>query len=180
MCVSLFFPDMFNITNMRGKVAKFCIFKTVYRLGEDIIGTFNFSEGDIPCLQVCLLYNFHTMHFPIQSPFEFSLKLCVCLCFSIQWAFRVRRRSSSSTSVDQDKLPVWLDTGDIWSLASTRPSATSLFPYPWMSRRVSAETLVSHSSWIMSDSRLNHISTITCRSVSYKLSRHSSSIAYIS
>lgn len=45
---------MFNITNMRGKVAKFCIFKTVYRLGEDIIGTFNFSEGDIPCLQVCL------------------------------------------------------------------------------------------------------------------------------
>lgn len=42
---------MFNITNMRGKVAKFCIFKTMYRLGEDIIGTFNFSEGDIPCLQ---------------------------------------------------------------------------------------------------------------------------------
>ncbi|CAL9694615.1 unnamed protein product [Knipowitschia caucasica] len=44
-------PHMFNITNMRGKVAKFCIFKTVYRLGEDIIGTFNFTEGEIPCLQ---------------------------------------------------------------------------------------------------------------------------------
>lgn len=44
-------PYMFNITNVRGKVAKFCIFKTVYRLGEDIIGTFNFAEGDIPCLQ---------------------------------------------------------------------------------------------------------------------------------
>lgn len=44
-------PHMFNITNVRGKVAKFCIFKTVYRLGEDIIGTFNFAEGDIPCLQ---------------------------------------------------------------------------------------------------------------------------------
>lgn len=43
---------MFNITNVRGKVAKFCIFKTVYRLGEDIVGTFDFSEGDIPCLQV--------------------------------------------------------------------------------------------------------------------------------
>jgi len=43
---------MFNITNVRGKVAKFCIFKTVYRLGEDVIGTFTFSEGDIPCLQV--------------------------------------------------------------------------------------------------------------------------------
>lgn len=49
-CIS--FTDMFNITNVRGKVAKFCIFKTVYRLGEDIIGTFTFSEGDIPCLQV--------------------------------------------------------------------------------------------------------------------------------
>lgn len=48
--------DMFNITNMRGKVAKFCIFKTMYRLGEDIIGTFNFSEGDIPCLQVCFFF----------------------------------------------------------------------------------------------------------------------------
>lgn len=46
---------MFNITNMRGKVAKFCIFKMVYRLGEDIIGTFIFSEGDIPCLQVLFL-----------------------------------------------------------------------------------------------------------------------------
>ncbi|KAM6949312.1 RAB6A-GEF complex partner protein 2 isoform 2-T2 [Aplochiton taeniatus] len=44
-------PHLFNITNMRGKVAKFCIFKIVYRLGEDIIGTFNFSDGDIPCLQ---------------------------------------------------------------------------------------------------------------------------------
>lgn len=44
-------PHMFNITNVRGKVAKFCIFKIVYRLGEDIIGTFNFAEGDIPCLQ---------------------------------------------------------------------------------------------------------------------------------
>uniref|UniRef100_A0A3P8V1E6 GP1 homolog, RAB6A GEF complex partner 1 n=1 Tax=Cynoglossus semilaevis TaxID=244447 RepID=A0A3P8V1E6_CYNSE len=45
------YPHMFNITNIRGKVAKFCIFKTVYRLGEEVIGTFNFSEGDIPCLQ---------------------------------------------------------------------------------------------------------------------------------
>ncbi|XP_012687926.1 RAB6A-GEF complex partner protein 2 [Clupea harengus] len=44
-------PNLFNITNSRGKVAKFCIFKCVYRLGEDIVGTFNFSEGDIPCLQ---------------------------------------------------------------------------------------------------------------------------------
>lgn len=54
--VLLLCSDMFNITNVRGKVAKFCIFKTVYRLGEDIVGTFTFSEGDIPCLQVSLLH----------------------------------------------------------------------------------------------------------------------------
>lgn len=52
---------MFNITNMRGKVAKFCIFKIVYRLGEDIIGTFNFSEGDIPCLQVLSFFFFFVL-----------------------------------------------------------------------------------------------------------------------
>lgn len=62
---------MFNITNMRGKVAKFCIFKTVYRLGEDIIGTFNFSEGDIPCLQVL---------FPVFTP--------CCARFFIGWEIR--------------------------------------------------------------------------------------------
>lgn len=44
--------DLYNISNTRGKVGTFCIFKTVYKIGEDVIGTFNFSEGDIPCLQV--------------------------------------------------------------------------------------------------------------------------------
>lgn len=43
--------DLYNISNTRGKVGTFCIFKTVYKIGEDVIGTFNFSEGDIPCLQ---------------------------------------------------------------------------------------------------------------------------------
>ncbi|RMC16551.1 hypothetical protein DUI87_06488 [Hirundo rustica rustica] len=43
---------LYNISNTRGKVGTFCIFKTVYKIGEDVIGTFNFSEGDIPCLQV--------------------------------------------------------------------------------------------------------------------------------
>lgn len=44
--------DLYNISNTRGKVGTFCIFKTVYKIGEDVIGTFSFSEGDIPCLQV--------------------------------------------------------------------------------------------------------------------------------
>ncbi|KAG9461568.1 hypothetical protein GDO78_016390, partial [Eleutherodactylus coqui] len=42
----------FNISNTRGRVGTFCIFKTVYKIGEDVIGTFNFSDGEIPCLQV--------------------------------------------------------------------------------------------------------------------------------
>ncbi|XP_078077923.1 RAB6A-GEF complex partner protein 2 isoform X3 [Mustelus asterias] len=42
---------LYNITNIRGKVGKFCIFKTIYKIGEDVVGTFDFSEGDIPCLQ---------------------------------------------------------------------------------------------------------------------------------
>lgn len=42
---------LYNISNSRGKVGTFCIFKTVYKIGEDVIGTFNFLEGDIPCLQ---------------------------------------------------------------------------------------------------------------------------------
>ncbi|XP_075043499.1 RAB6A-GEF complex partner protein 2 isoform X1 [Mixophyes fleayi] len=41
----------YNISNSRGRVGTFCIFKTVYKIGEDVIGTFNFSDGDIPCLQ---------------------------------------------------------------------------------------------------------------------------------
>ncbi|KAF1597239.1 UNVERIFIED_CONTAM: RAB6A-GEF complex partner protein 2, partial [Eudyptes robustus] len=43
--------DLYNISNTRGKVGTFCIFKTMYKIGEDVIGTFNFLEGDIPCLQ---------------------------------------------------------------------------------------------------------------------------------
>ncbi|XP_053304889.1 RAB6A-GEF complex partner protein 2 [Spea bombifrons] len=46
----------FNISNGRGRVGTFCIFKTVYKIGEDVTGAFNFSDGEIPCLQysVCL------------------------------------------------------------------------------------------------------------------------------
>jgi len=33
------------------KVGKLCLFKSSYRLGEDILGLFNFSDVDISCLQ---------------------------------------------------------------------------------------------------------------------------------
>ncbi|XP_070593031.1 LOW QUALITY PROTEIN: RAB6A-GEF complex partner protein 2 [Erythrolamprus reginae] len=42
---------LFNISSAQGRVATFCLFKTVYKIGEDVVGTFSFSEGDTPCLQ---------------------------------------------------------------------------------------------------------------------------------
>jgi len=41
----------FNIANSRGKVCKFCLYKRSYRLGEDIVGTFDFTVGDVECVQ---------------------------------------------------------------------------------------------------------------------------------
>ncbi|KAE8750094.1 hypothetical protein FOCC_FOCC003218 [Frankliniella occidentalis] len=44
-------PNFYNITNQRGKVVRFCIFKNSYKLGEDIVGTFDFSATTVPCVQ---------------------------------------------------------------------------------------------------------------------------------
>ncbi|XP_075221837.1 RAB6A-GEF complex partner protein 2 isoform X2 [Lycorma delicatula] len=44
-------PNFFNITNMKGKVARFCLFKQAYKLGEDIVGTFDFVGASVPCVQ---------------------------------------------------------------------------------------------------------------------------------
>ena len=41
----------FNIANSRGKVCKFCLYKRSYRLGEDIVGTFDFTAGSVQCVQ---------------------------------------------------------------------------------------------------------------------------------
>ncbi|KAF7492794.1 RAB6A-GEF complex partner protein 2 [Sarcoptes scabiei] len=49
--VSKRIPHTFNITNSSGKVAKFIIFKTVYRLGEEVIGLFDFSESVVKCIR---------------------------------------------------------------------------------------------------------------------------------
>lgn len=48
-------PNFYMITNARGKVARFCLFKSAYRLGEDIVGTFDFSVGTIRCMQVIFI-----------------------------------------------------------------------------------------------------------------------------
>jgi len=43
--------NSYSITNDRGKVVRFCLFKNAYKLGEDIIGTFDFSEATVPCVE---------------------------------------------------------------------------------------------------------------------------------
>lgn len=40
------------ISNTWGKVARFCLFKPAYKLGEDIIGTFDFTVATVNCMQV--------------------------------------------------------------------------------------------------------------------------------
>ena len=43
---------MYNITSNKGTVGKFSLFKSAYRIGEEIIGNFDFSESVIPCYKV--------------------------------------------------------------------------------------------------------------------------------
>uniref|UniRef100_A0A8C4QG66 GP1 homolog, RAB6A GEF complex partner 1 n=1 Tax=Eptatretus burgeri TaxID=7764 RepID=A0A8C4QG66_EPTBU len=48
-------PSTFNITSPWGKVGKFSIGRTVYRLGEDVVGAFDFSNCTVPCLHLTVL-----------------------------------------------------------------------------------------------------------------------------
>ena len=45
-------PSVYKVTNSQGKVVSLCLFKTNYRLGEDIIGTLDFTDGVVSCMQV--------------------------------------------------------------------------------------------------------------------------------
>lgn len=35
------------------------LFKQAFKLGEDIVGIFDFSEGTVPCVQVSQLFGRH-------------------------------------------------------------------------------------------------------------------------
>lgn len=45
-------PSFYMISNRRGKVGRFCLFKQNFKLGEDIVGTLDFSCRTIRCVQV--------------------------------------------------------------------------------------------------------------------------------
>lgn len=45
-------PNFYVITNRRGKVGRFCLFKPCYKLGEDIVGTLDFNCRTVRCVQL--------------------------------------------------------------------------------------------------------------------------------
>lgn len=44
-------PNYYVITNKRGRVGRFCLLKSNYKLGEDIIGTLDFTNQTVKCVQ---------------------------------------------------------------------------------------------------------------------------------
>lgn len=45
-------PNIYKITNSRGRVVNLSLFKTSFRLGDDIIGILDFSDSVVQCVQV--------------------------------------------------------------------------------------------------------------------------------
>lgn len=45
-------PNFYMISNKWGKVARFCLFKSAYKLGEDIVGSLDFTVATVNCMQV--------------------------------------------------------------------------------------------------------------------------------
>lgn len=45
-------PSFYLISNKRGRVGRFCLFKQNFKLGEDIVGTLDFTCRTVRCVQV--------------------------------------------------------------------------------------------------------------------------------
>ncbi|CAF1651325.1 unnamed protein product, partial [Adineta ricciae] len=43
--------NVYNISNNRGRVCRLTLFKNNFKLGEDILGTIDFDQTDVPCVQ---------------------------------------------------------------------------------------------------------------------------------
>lgn len=44
-------PSYYNVTHQSGRVVRFCLLKSCFRLGEDIVGLLDFSGATVPCVQ---------------------------------------------------------------------------------------------------------------------------------
>lgn len=59
-------PSFFMISNKRGRVGRFCLFKQNFKLGEDIVGTLDFSCRTVRCVQVSVTLQCEEI--PIATP----------------------------------------------------------------------------------------------------------------
>lgn len=59
-------PSFYVITNKRGRIGRFCLFKINYKLGEDIVGTLSFSTRSVDCVQYSVSLQLEEMN-EIQS-----------------------------------------------------------------------------------------------------------------
>ncbi|KAG8221838.1 hypothetical protein J437_LFUL003472 [Ladona fulva] len=85
------YPYYFNITNSKGNVVRFCIFKLSYKLGEDIVGTFDFSEATIPCVQFSVTLQSEEeigpdcQKLPQKTPSVVSYNKCHEFCIGLKY-----------------------------------------------------------------------------------------------
>lgn len=63
-------PNFYLISNKRGRVARFCLFKQNFKLGEDIVGTLDFSCRTIQCVQVSVTLQCEEILHVIPNPSE--------------------------------------------------------------------------------------------------------------
>ena len=47
----------FNVANQDGKVVKITMNKTNYKIGDKIIGFLDFSDAQVPCVEVIFFFN---------------------------------------------------------------------------------------------------------------------------
>ncbi|KAJ6635150.1 RAB6A-GEF complex partner protein 2 [Pseudolycoriella hygida] len=63
-------PNFYLISNKRGRVGRFCLFKPAYKLGEDIVGTLDFTCRTVRCVQVSVTLQCEEILLPKQSKSE--------------------------------------------------------------------------------------------------------------
>ena len=52
-----------SVSWQHGRVVRFCMFKTAFKLGEDVVATLDFSEADVRCVQYSVtLESVETVH----------------------------------------------------------------------------------------------------------------------
>lgn len=61
-------PNFYLISNKRGRVGRFCLFKQNFKLGEDIIGTLDFTCRTVRCVQVSVTLQCEEILSKVQLP----------------------------------------------------------------------------------------------------------------